>query len=249
MAKLGFFGHLVPAFVFATVMPLAAMAQETPTATGPAVSPEAPWVKLCNADPNTKKELCLVIQELRADTGQFIASATIRQITGDPKRSFIAAVPPGMLLQPGLRAQIDAGKQYELTIIGDLHGCRAMSTKGRCGIYNVMSSKTRRKELRNKGTKAEAILWKQLKDRQLGGAKFRRQHGLGRYIVDFFCPEFRVVVELDGGGHELEEQIKYDRERTKYLESLGIRVVRFSNWTVIHEMDLVLETILGIIHP
>ena len=73
---------------------------------------DQPWVKLCNTDPASKKELCLIIQELRAETGQFIASATIRQITGDAKISFIAAVPPGMLLQPGLRVQVDEGKQF-----------------------------------------------------------------------------------------------------------------------------------------
>jgi invasion protein IalB len=101
--------------------PLAAVAQEATDA--PAAAPGsqsvqlpegAAWVKLCNSDAQTKKELCLVLQELRAETGQFIASATIRQITGDPKRSFIVAVPPGMLIQPGLRAQIDGGKQYQL---------------------------------------------------------------------------------------------------------------------------------------
>ena len=77
-----------------------------------AASDQPSWVKLCNTDPASKKELCLIIQELRAETGQFIASATIRQITGDPKISFIAAVPPGMLIQPGLRVQVDQGKQF-----------------------------------------------------------------------------------------------------------------------------------------
>ncbi len=72
------------------------------------------WVKLCNTDPATKQELCLVIQELRAETGQFIASSTLREVTGSDKISFIAAVPPGMLLQPGLRAQVDTGKQYPI---------------------------------------------------------------------------------------------------------------------------------------
>jgi invasion protein IalB len=81
-----------------------------PPATGPGGQPA--WVKLCNTDPASKKELCLTLQELRAETGQFIASATLRQMTGDDKISFIAAVPPGMLIQPGLRVQIDTGKQY-----------------------------------------------------------------------------------------------------------------------------------------
>lgn len=102
---------VLPAFVVALALPLGAAAQE---ANGTAVSPDSPWVKLCNTDPASKKELCLVLQELRAETGQFIASATIRQVTGDPKLSFIAAVPPGMLLQPGMKAQVDNGKQFDV---------------------------------------------------------------------------------------------------------------------------------------
>jgi len=96
---------------FAVGLPLGASAQE---GEAPAASPEAPWAKLCNADPASGKELCLTIQEIRADTGQFIASATIRTIAGDPKKSLITAVPPGMLLQPGLRVQIDDGQQVEV---------------------------------------------------------------------------------------------------------------------------------------
>ena len=103
---------LPAAAALAVVAPLSAAAQDASAAAAPA--PESPWTKLCNTDAATKKELCLVIQELKADTGQFIASATIRQVTGEEKISFIAAVPPGMLLQPGLRAQIDDGKQYEI---------------------------------------------------------------------------------------------------------------------------------------
>jgi len=83
-----------------------------PPAAGPGDQPS--WVKVCNTDPASKKELCLVIQELRAETGQFIASATIRRFTGDSKLSLIAAVPPGMLIQPGIRVQIDTGKQSQI---------------------------------------------------------------------------------------------------------------------------------------
>ena len=89
----------------AVAVPLGASAQEGEAAAAP--TPESPWAKLCNADPATGKELCLTIQEIRADTGQFIASATIRTVAGDAKKSLITAVPPGMLLQPGLRVQID----------------------------------------------------------------------------------------------------------------------------------------------
>ncbi len=100
---------------FAIGAPVAVSAQEAeaPAAAQPP-TPEAPWAKLCNTDPASGKELCLTIQEIRADTGQFIASATIRTIAGDAKKSLITAVPPGMLLQPGLRVQIDDGPQQEM---------------------------------------------------------------------------------------------------------------------------------------
>ena len=100
----------------AILAPLGASAQEADPAAAPpaAGGPDSPWAKLCNTDPTTGKELCLTIQEIRADTGQFIASATIRTIAGEAKKSLITAVPPGMLLQPGLRIQIDDAQQVEV---------------------------------------------------------------------------------------------------------------------------------------
>jgi invasion protein IalB len=91
-----------------------AAAPAAPAAPAAAPDAQSPWVKICNTDPATKKELCLVTQELRAENGQFIASATLRQFTGDPKISFIAAVPIGMLIQPGVRIAIDGGAQTEV---------------------------------------------------------------------------------------------------------------------------------------
>ena len=96
---------------------------------------------------------------------------------------------------------------------------------------------------------AEAVLWKQLKHSQLDGKKFRRQHGLGPYIVDFYCPECRVIVELDGAAHDGEEAAKHDAQRTKYLESLGLRVIRFENRLVFSDLEFVLEAIRKVIHP
>ena len=90
--------------------PMGAGAQEAAAPAGP----DSPWAKLCNTDPATGKELCLTIQEIRADTGQFIASATIRTIAGEAKKSLITAVPPGMLLQPGLRIQVDEAEPVEV---------------------------------------------------------------------------------------------------------------------------------------
>ncbi len=99
---------LAAVFLAAATMPHSDVAQaQAPNA-------DVKWVKVCNTDPNTNKELCLVIHELRAETGQFIASATLRQFTGESEISFVAAVPPGMLLEPGLRVQIDGGTQHEI---------------------------------------------------------------------------------------------------------------------------------------
>ena len=103
----------MPAVIFAIGMPMAASAQDAPEK-APGPTPDAPWAKVCNKNPNDGKELCLTIQEVTAETGQFIASATVREITGDDKKSFVVAVPPGMLLKPGMRAQVDDGKQYEI---------------------------------------------------------------------------------------------------------------------------------------
>jgi very-short-patch-repair endonuclease len=80
---------------------------------------------------------------------------------------------------------------------------------------------------RRRATAAEAIVWRWLRDRRLEGIKFRRQHPLGNYIADFYCHELRLVVELDGDGHEL--TYEYDEERTRILGTKGIAVIRICN--------------------
>jgi invasion protein IalB len=86
----------------------AAPAAPTPADEGQSVTVvPTPWTKICNRDPESKKEICLVTQELRAETGQFLASVAVREIENDPKKAFIIAVPPGMLIQPGLRVLVD----------------------------------------------------------------------------------------------------------------------------------------------
>ena len=119
---------------------------------------------------------------------------------------------------------------------------RRMSWRTR-GISNRRSQKTLRKKLRNSTTSAEAILWTCLKRRQLLGKKFRRQVGFGRYIVDFYCPECRLVVELDGAPHFAANVDRYEDERTRYLEKQGLKVIRFENTAVHDQIELVLETI------
>ena len=99
------------------------------------------------------------------------------------------------------------------------------------------------RQLRGTQTNAENLLWLILRSRRFCGFKFRRQHPIGRYILDFYCHECRLAVELDGGGHADEDQAAYDSERTKELEGAGIRVLRFWNNDVLRNTESVLEAL------
>ena len=111
------------------------------------------------------------------------------------------------------------------------------------GIYNTKAKESQRKGLRNSLTMAEVILWKYLQRRQLDGKKFRRQHSIGPYIADFYCPECRLIVEIDGSQHYDEEAVEYDRRRTEYMAERNIRVLRFQNREVFQNLQYVLEAI------
>src|SRR5262245_61975041 len=110
-------------------------------------------------------------------------------------------------------------------------------------LHNAPRLKSRRRELRNSSTSVEAILWKSLQNRKLAGKKFRRQMSIGPYIVDFFCPECRLAIELDGAPHYRELTIEYDAKRTAYLESEGISVMRFENRVIYEDLENVLALI------
>ena len=110
-------------------------------------------------------------------------------------------------------------------------------------LYNQNWQKGRRRRLRREGTSAEALLWSRLKGRQLDGLRWRRQFGVGPYVLDFYCPACRLAVELDGAGHRTEEQRTYDSERTQYLQAAGIHVLRFPNRAVFHSASRVLAQI------
>jgi very-short-patch-repair endonuclease len=98
------------------------------------------------------------------------------------------------------------------------------------------------RELRNDPTPAEARLWKYLRRKQVDGWRFRRQHVFDRFIVDFYCPSARLVIEVDGPIHD--QQREYDALRTEFLESLGLRVLRFENEDVFQNIEGVL-TVIG----
>jgi len=97
--------------------------------------------------------------------------------------------------------------------------------------------------LRKNTTLAEKILWKKLRDRKLFPVKFRRQHPVDIFIVDFYCHQIKLVIEIDGEIHESDGAKEYDSSRQSILESLGLTVIRFTNHEVIFEMNSVLSRI------
>ena len=110
-------------------------------------------------------------------------------------------------------------------------------------INNNPKLKERRRELRRNQTEAEKFLWAKLRNKQLQGVKFFRQFSIGPYILDFYSPKFRLTIELDGGQHAEPENIEYDKERSSYIESQGIEVLRFWNNEVFENMEGVLYRI------
>ena len=112
---------------------------------------------------------------------------------------------------------------------------------------NLPHMKDFRRELRNNGTPAEAFLWTRLKGRQVEGLQFRRQFSVENYILDFYCPELRLAIELDGEIHN--QQIEYDRARTlELMEKHGIKVLRYENRLVFEHLGSILSDISAELH-
>ncbi len=110
-------------------------------------------------------------------------------------------------------------------------------------VHNKASLTPVRKQLRTQGTSAEALLWLALKNKQLQGRKFRRQHSIHNFIVDFYCATERLVVELDGAHHYTLAGNMNDTGRDEYLNEMDIKVLRFENRLVREHLDLVLVEI------
>lgn len=110
-------------------------------------------------------------------------------------------------------------------------------------LFNRRKYKDRRQSLRNAATDAERLLWQQLRHKQLG-VKFRRQHVIGDYIVDFYCPTAKLVIECDGGQHYEPDTMYYDSERTEYLNALGMTVLRYDNRQILTQTPAVVEDIM-----
>ncbi len=110
-------------------------------------------------------------------------------------------------------------------------------------IYNRQTGNIRRRQLRNEMTKAEAILWSKLRRRQMKGYKFRRQFGIENYVIDFYCPELKLAIEVDGDSHFIGNAPADDIIRQKDIEEYGIIFLRFQNDEIYRNLNGVLFTI------
>ena len=110
-------------------------------------------------------------------------------------------------------------------------------------IYNKNSEKEKRRKLRQDIVKAEKIIWDKIRNRQIEDCKFRRQYSVDKFVIDFYSPILKIAIEIDGESHFKEGAAEYDRERQMYIESLGIKFIRFTNNDVYDNLDGVLESI------
>jgi very-short-patch-repair endonuclease len=110
-------------------------------------------------------------------------------------------------------------------------------------LRNDPALKQRRQDLRMNQTEAERTLWKHLRDKQVHGLKFFRQYSIGPYIVDFYCPQLKLAIELDGGQHNGDSAREYDEARSAYLQAQGIEVMRFWNHDVLNQTKSVLRKV------
>lgn len=112
-------------------------------------------------------------------------------------------------------------------------------------LYNKTSEKLKRQQLRKEMTKAEKLLWEKLKSQQLENCKFRRQYSVDKFVLDFYSPEIKLAIEVDGDSHFQDGAVEYDAERQIFIESVGIKFLRFTNDDVYHNLEGVIEVIAG----
>lgn len=114
-------------------------------------------------------------------------------------------------------------------------------------IFNINPLKPRRQSLREKSTQAEKILWERLRRNNLG-FKFFRQYSVEGYVMDFYCPDKRLAVEIEGSIHYLPSTQKYDKYREKYLQAFGIKFLKFTNQEIFIEIGSVISEIKSALH-
>ena len=99
------------------------------------------------------------------------------------------------------------------------------------------------KEMRNNQTEAESVLWQYLSNKQRKGLRFKRQHPIKYFIADFYCHSKKLIIEIDGGYHQIPEQYEYDRNRNYELEELGLKVLHFTNEQVFFDIENIIKII------
>ncbi|MCM8816529.1 MAG: endonuclease domain-containing protein [Candidatus Omnitrophica bacterium] len=109
--------------------------------------------------------------------------------------------------------------------------------------YDTRLKKFSRK-LRKNMTDAERFFWSKVRNKQLQGYQFYRQRPIGKFIVDFYCPKAKLVVEIDGGQHYSDDGIKMDKTRDKFLAGYGLRILRFSDREIFENIEGVIEKVL-----
>ena len=114
-------------------------------------------------------------------------------------------------------------------------------------VFNRTEEKAKRRKLRKDMTKAEKILWERLRRRQIKGKRFLRQFSVGKYVIDFYCQELKLVIEVDGEVHYSNEQMEYDRFRQTEIENFRIRFLRFDNNEIFTSIDTVIMKIVDMI--
>lgn len=110
-------------------------------------------------------------------------------------------------------------------------------------IKNPQQSKEQRRQLRRDMTKAEELFWMKVRRKQVSGVRFKRQYGIGPYILDFYVPKKNLAIEIDGGIHEIETVKQKDTNKEAFLNKNGIQVIRFTNETVLNELDRIIKEI------
>ena len=114
-------------------------------------------------------------------------------------------------------------------------------------IFNRANEKEKRRKLRNNMTGAEKLLWERIRRRQLRNKRFLRQYGVEKYVIEFYCPEIKLAIEVDGDTHESEEEILYDKNRQEEIENYGITFLRIKNEEIfvnIENVELKIETFI-----
>lgn len=111
-------------------------------------------------------------------------------------------------------------------------------------VHNLKISEEIRKKLRKSSSQMEGAFWRRVRNNQIG-YKFRRQHGIGQYVVDFYCPELQLVIEIDGDSHAEKEHIEYDKAREYFFRKLNLRIIRYYNRDIVNNIEGVFEDLLA----